>query len=83
MSRILNRPIPVRRDRDGRPGSFLWRGRWWRVGEILEEWVYRPPWWEEQEFGERCFYRVLVEGGGVFELLLEAGGSGRLYREFD
>lgn len=83
MSRIVNRPIQVRRGSDGRPIGFLWHGRWWRVGEILEEWVYRPPWWDGQSTSERYFYRVLAEGGGAFELLLEVGGSARLYREFD
>ncbi len=90
MTRIPDRPVAVRLDSAGRPAAFRWRGRWRGVTEVVDEWVYRQPWWEESIFGdgsgrplERTFYRVLADGGGMFELALAAGGRAWLYREFD
>lgn len=89
MTRIPDRPVAVRLDPAGRPVAFRWRGRWRTVSEVIDEWVYRQPWWEESIFGdrarrppERTFYRVLADGAGVFELAL-AEGRAWLYREFD
>lgn len=86
MSRILDRPLILRCDLEGRPAAFRWQGRWRGVEELLDEWVYRRPWWEEagQEApAERTFYRVRTRDGGVCELALAADGRAWLYREFD
>ena len=90
MSHVVNRPVDVRLGEDGRPIAFRWVGRWQQVAEILEEWVYRQPWWEAPLWGDApgrgpqsTFFRVRVEAGGVFEVAVDQGGSGRLYRVFD
>jgi len=90
MSHIVNRPVAVKVGEDGRPTAFRWAGRWQWVAEVLEEWVYRQPWWELPIWGdapgreaESAFFRVRVEAGGVFEVALDPGGAGRLYRVFD
>lgn len=28
------------------PEQFLWRGRLWKVREVLEHWVETGPWWQ-------------------------------------
>ena len=86
VTRILDRPVEVRAGADGRPSAFRWRGRWLRVAEVLEEWVYRRPWWKVGDAdadAERSFYRVRTETGGVFELAVAASGAARLHRAFD
>jgi hypothetical protein len=90
MSRLLNRAILVRVGRDGRPSAFRWPAQRWRgVAEVLEEWVYRAPWWDaalrEQDPAQAedtVFFRVLTGDGAVVELAASPGGW-RLYREFD
>jgi hypothetical protein len=87
VTRILGRRVEARIGADGRPLAFCWRRRWHRVAEVLEEWVYRRPWWEagatEEREAERAFYRVRAESGGVFELAVEPDGSATLHRAFD
>ncbi len=77
MSRIVNRPVRVHAVPSGRPAAFRWQGRWYRVTDILDTWVYREPWWEQPLFPhrgpghapERTFYRVATDAGGVVELV--------------
>jgi hypothetical protein len=42
-------PVEVRRGRvlgtEG-PEQFLWRGRLWKVREVLAHWVETGPWWQ-------------------------------------
>lgn len=83
MSRLLDRPVPVRIGDDGRPLAFLWQGRWQPVEEVLEEWVYRTPWWDGTPAGERTFHRVRTAAGGLFDLSTGPGGGARVHRAFD
>ena len=92
MSRILNRPVRVDVTHTGRPVAFRWEGRWHRVADILDEWVYREPWWERAlvpgqgpgRAPERTFYRIAAEGGAVMELVYrDPEGEWRLYRTYD
>ena len=49
-------PVDVRRgrgerDRDGTvegPEQFLWRGRLWKVREVVAHWVETGPWWQSR-----------------------------------
>jgi len=91
VSRIVNRMVAVATGRHGRPLAYQRERRWLHVAEVLEEWIYREPWWERSflderpgEAPERAFYRVRLEGGGVVELLRRSeDGTWRLYRAFD
>jgi hypothetical protein len=38
-------PVEVRRGGDA-PEQFLWRGRLWKVREVLAHWVETGPWWQ-------------------------------------
>ena len=80
-------PVEVRKgmvgDAEG-PEQFLWRGRLWKVCDVLAHWVETGPWWQfgEGQFGEgqgqghdlaaeREIWRVEAARG------LSATGSGR------
>jgi hypothetical protein len=76
-------PVAARHGADGRPAAFRWRRRWRRVAEVLEEWVYRPAWWEPDAGPERTFYRVRDEAGAVFELAVTPDGRTFLHRTID
>ncbi len=46
MSRRYDEPIDVRlADRD--PAAFLWRGRLFRVLQVLDQWQERRAWWRD------------------------------------
>lgn len=90
MSRILRRVVTVSTGRRGRPLAYRYGGGWHRVGEVLDEWVYRLPWWERSlldedpgEAPERVCYRVKSEEGELVELQRWEDGLWRLYRTFD
>ena len=90
MTRILDRPVAARLADDGRVVGFRWRGRWEAVAEVLEEWVYRQPWWQQTIWGdspdrqpERTVYRVLTQSGGVFEIAVDPDGRASVYRAYD
>lgn len=74
-------PVEVRRDERDGPDQFLWRGRLWKVREVLAHWVETGPWWQESGPGdpvaERELWRVEAARGrdlagldvaGVFDL---------------
>jgi hypothetical protein len=44
MSRLCADPVDVQRH-DEAPEAFLWRGRVYRVCEVLSAWVEAGPWW--------------------------------------
>lgn len=46
----------------GGPKGFRWRGRWYRVREISQEWAWRGRWWTDPDMrGERRrYYRVIA-----------------------
>ena len=68
-------PVEVRRgmvhgpggDQDG-PAQFLWRGRLWKVCDVVAHWVETGPWW--QSHGVHAVLGSDVAGGA-------AGGSER------
>jgi len=87
MTHILDQPVDLRAAADGRPAAFRWKGRWHRVAEVLEEWVYQEAWWERGEMPgrspQRNFYRVRTEDGAIFELAVGPNGAASVYRTFD
>lgn len=63
----MNRSIQIRLDsRRHTPAAFRWRGRLYRVAAVQECWRLVGAWWDGE--GERTFFRVLAENGGIFEL---------------
>lgn len=67
------------------PEQFLWRGRLWKVREVVAHWVETGAWWQAREqavgdlLAEREMWRVeagrgsgAVEGSsGVFDLAFD------------
>ncbi len=75
------------------PEQFLWRGRLWKVRDVVAHWVETGPWWQSTDqaaelLPEREVWRVeagrgaaVGDGGGVFDLAFdEARGDWRLAR---
>ena len=61
-------PIAVTWDRVRRvPRSFLWRGRRYRVDDVLARWVVDTGWWNPAIRTSRRYVRVAAEGR-VFDL---------------
>lgn len=91
VSRIYAEPIDVWLA-DGRPARFVWRGRMYRVRQVLEHWITTREWWKRSGAGpgeptEREFWRVEAGSGravGVYELRFDAAtGQWLLARVWD
>lgn len=86
MVRLVEESIEVRVG-DARPEQFLWRGRLYRVTEVVDHWQERHAWWRssgEQSLEEtplaRDVWRVEASRGrtsppGVYDLGVD-GGAG-------
>ena len=81
-------PIQVR-TRGDRPETFRWRGREYRVLELLDQWRIRTRWWAQE--GDRRYCQVLArrtdsdprpEWIGVYELC-QRGEQWRMERVLD
>lgn len=82
MTRIVNQPIAQPRlGPDGGPASFRWARRTHRVAAVLDSWQDIGAWWEAES--EKRFWRVEVEGGGIFELWQDQAGQWAVYRVWD
>lgn len=76
-----------RGDGSGAPEQFLWRGRLYRVIEVVDHWQERHPWWRaavEQPLAQvplaRDVWRVEASRGrssapGVYDLGVDGGGA--------
>ena len=83
-------PVEVRKGLVGDPGTegpeqFLWRGRLWKVREVVAHWVETGAWWQGDPLpgadllAEREVWRVAAghgaaaarDGGGVFDLAFD------------
>jgi Family of unknown function (DUF6504) len=49
MSWVYGEPVNVQARADGRPVSFVWRGRLYTVQAILEHWVINREWWQDPQ----------------------------------
>lgn len=65
MRRIVQK-IDVQTLPDGSPETFAWRGRSYRVQQIIECWKEAGCWWDYEP--EREVYRLLDSAGKTFEL---------------
>jgi len=81
---LIDRPIQVWTDAEGRPIAFVWRGVRRRVAEILDDWREIGEWWDQDPPEERDVYRVRTEDGGVYEIdYRRPAGRWYLYRVYD
>ncbi len=82
MSRIINQPVDVATDPDGRPAAFRFAGMRERVRAVLDAWVETGRWWEQES--ELIAYRVATESGGLFELnFIPRERRWMLYKAYD
>ncbi len=49
--RRYDEPVEVRREGDQGPAMFLWRGRVWKVREVVGRWTETGAWWESAGAG--------------------------------
>ena len=74
MSKRYNEPIRVWGDSREKPQAFVWRGRLYRVQQVMQLWTVNNGWWQKKPAHRQ---HALVEasgiyGGGVYELYFEA-----------
>lgn len=55
------------------PKAFKWLGRVYRVSEVQECWRLTGAWWDGE--GERTYFRVRTDKGGIYELCFDHGRS--------
>src|SRR5690348_10800235 len=57
------------------PEQFLWRGRLWKVRDVLAQWVETGPWWQSRDvapiLGEESSAEAADRAGSVHDLLGE------------
>lgn len=72
MSKRYNEPIRVWSAQD-KLQAFVWRGKLYRVQQVLESWTVNSGWWQKAPENRR-HTRVAASGNfgsGVFELYFE------------
>lgn len=83
MTRRLRPPVPVRVrcHPDGSPAAVQRNGRHRTVTHVASTWVHPALWWEEPDpsgqggpYGERTYYRVVIEGLQILEVFSADGG---------
>jgi hypothetical protein len=80
----------VRTEKPGLPSAFTWQGKQYQIREIWGEWpdygfgsLKRGRWWQRRH---RTFFRVVTEGGEVFEIYLDRSEKKKkwfLYKRLD
>ncbi len=93
MNRVYGDPVEVQAREDGRPARFVWRGRRYAVGSVIDYWVVNREWWQEPDpvpaQPELEFWRVEASAGhglppGTYELRRDvAAGTWTLRRVTD
>jgi hypothetical protein len=66
MSKSLSKDISVALGKSHNPQAFRWRDRMYRINEVQECWRLMGAWWDGE--GERTFFRVRADSGGIYEL---------------
>jgi hypothetical protein len=82
MPEFFSDEIEVTRDDKTRsPISFTWRGKEYRIKEVIAFWPdfshsesgsKRKTWWQRRH---RNYYRVLTESEEIFEIYLDRGSK--------
>jgi hypothetical protein len=69
MSRRYKEPISVTLNY-GKPVTFTWRGRTYRV-QVLACWKLQDRWWDAERHADRTYWRVMTRQLGIYELYEE------------
>jgi hypothetical protein len=70
MSRRYDRfRIHVDCDSEGRPRSFHWQQKTYTVSEIVDQWVLRTLWWQEEI--QRSYFRIMTPAFGIYGIYKE------------
>jgi len=65
VTKRFDEEILVERDA-GMPAGFEWRGRRYRVVDVIGRWRIEGRWWEDGR--DREYWRVEAKGGAVWDL---------------
>jgi hypothetical protein len=65
MTKRFDEEVQVERDA-GMPSGFEWRGRRYRVVDVIGRWRIEGRWWEDGR--DREYWRVEARGGAVWDL---------------
>jgi hypothetical protein len=65
MTKRFDEEVRVERDA-GMPSGFEWRGRRYRVVDVIGRWRIEGRWWEDGR--DREYWRVEARGGAVWDL---------------
>jgi hypothetical protein len=65
VTKRFDEEILVERDA-GMPSGFEWRGRRYRVVDVIGRWRIEGRWWEDGR--DREYWRVEARGGAVWDL---------------
>jgi uncharacterized protein DUF6504 len=65
VTKRFDEEILVERDA-GMPSGFEWRGRRYRVVDVIGRWRIEGRWWEDGR--DREYWRVEAKGGAVWDL---------------
>jgi hypothetical protein len=69
MARKSEKTIEVALNAKKLPAAFEWRGVRYRIGDIQEIWRLVGAWWDGE--GERTFFRIRTDKGGIYELCFD------------
>jgi hypothetical protein len=75
MAHFYGLPVKVKKDRKGRPVSFVWRGVTYE-GEIIGSWKLSTRWWEPKAYSDRTYFRIETADHQIFELYCDAAKDG-------
>ena len=65
VTKRFDEEVQVERD-GGMPSGFEWRGRRYRVVDVIGRWRIEGRWWEDGR--DREYWRVEARGGAVWDL---------------
>jgi hypothetical protein len=76
MSRYIGLPVKgVKKDANGAPVAFTWRGVTYR-GKVISTWKLSDRWWERETESVRTYYRLETRDHQVFDLYREHTSRG-------
>lgn len=82
MSRRYDQPIVCTTNAAGRPVAFSFRGRRYRIVEVVDSWLEVGEWWEGEP--ETEWLRIVTHDRGTFEIYSPTPEPGwRLWRILD
>ena len=82
MSKLIDEPIKVHRDKNSSISAFIWRKRLYKVNDVLNWWREPSEWWNGKAM--RLFVRIIAtnSSAGTYELY-KLGEEWFLYRVLD